>query len=69
MKSAPQFDVPEEFLKPLDDDQNWPKPFMRSPQEGRKGICCISLEQSNRRLVRARGETCARILKGLGLDD
>ena len=51
MKSSAQFEVPEEFLKRLDDDRRLSEAFQALTPEDRKGICCISPEQSDRRLV------------------
>jgi hypothetical protein len=43
---------PANLTRVQKDGENWTLVLVRQlSQEGRKGICCISLEQSNRRLV------------------
>jgi uncharacterized protein YdeI (YjbR/CyaY-like superfamily) len=70
MKSAAQFDVPEEFKKRLDDDTRLAKAF-RSLTPGRqKGYLLhfANAKQSATRAARVEKHS-PRILKGLGLDD
>jgi len=70
MKSAAQFDVPEEFLKPLDDDPKLAEAFRALTPGRQKGYLLhfAGAKQSATRAARVEKHV-PRILKGLGLDD
>ena len=70
MKSAAQFDVPEEFLKPLDDDPKLAEAFHALTPGRQKGYLLhfAGAKQSATRAARVEKHV-SRILKGLGLDD
>jgi uncharacterized protein YdeI (YjbR/CyaY-like superfamily) len=70
MKSAAQFDVPEEFLKPLDDDPKLAEAFHALTPGRQKGYLLYfsGAKQSATRAARVQRHV-PRILKGLGLDD
>ena len=70
MKSAAQFDVPEEFLKPLDDDPKLAEAFHALTPGRQKGYLLhfAGAKQSATRTARV-AKHVPRILKGLGLDD
>jgi uncharacterized protein YdeI (YjbR/CyaY-like superfamily) len=70
MKSAAQFDVPEEFLKPLDDDPKLAEAFHALTPGRQKGylLYFAGAKQSTTRAARVEKHV-PRILKGLGLDD
>ena len=70
MKSAAQFDVPEEFLKPLDDDPKLADAFHALTPGRQKGYLLhfAGAKQSATRSARVEKHV-PRILKGLGLDD
>jgi uncharacterized protein YdeI (YjbR/CyaY-like superfamily) len=70
MKSAAQFDVPEEFLKPLDDDPKLAEAFHALTPGRQKGYLLhfAGAKQSATRASRVEKHV-PRILKGLGLDD
>jgi uncharacterized protein YdeI (YjbR/CyaY-like superfamily) len=70
MKSAAQFDVPEEFLKPLDDDPKLAEAFHALSPGRQKGYLLhfAGAKQSATRAARVEKHV-PRILKGLGLDD
>jgi uncharacterized protein YdeI (YjbR/CyaY-like superfamily) len=70
MKSAAQFDVPEEFLKRLDDDPKVAKAFHALTPGRQKGYLLhfAGAKQSATRAARVEKHV-PRILKGLGLDD
>jgi len=70
MKSAAQFDVPEEFLKPLDDDPKLAEAFHALTPGRQKGYLLhfAGPKQSATRAARVEKHV-PRILKGLGLDD
>ena len=70
MKSAAQFDVPEEFLKRLDDDPNLAEAFYRLTPGRQKGYLLhfAGAKQSATRAARVEKHV-PRILKGHGLDD
>jgi uncharacterized protein YdeI (YjbR/CyaY-like superfamily) len=70
MKSAAQFDVPEEFLKPLDDDPRLAEAFHALTPGRQKGYLLhfAGAKQSATRAARVEKHV-PRILKGLGLDD
>ncbi len=70
MKSAAQFDVPEEFLKPLDDDPKLAVAFHALTPGRQKGYLLhfAGAKQSATRAARVEKHV-PRILKGLGLDD
>jgi uncharacterized protein YdeI (YjbR/CyaY-like superfamily) len=70
MKSAAQFDVPEEFLKPLDDDPKLAEAFHALTPGRQKGYLLhfAGAKQSSTRAARVE-KHIPRILKGLGLDD
>jgi uncharacterized protein YdeI (YjbR/CyaY-like superfamily) len=70
MKSAAQFDVPEEFLKPLDDDPKLAEAFHALTPGRQKGYLLhfAGAKQSATRATRVEKHV-PRILKGLGLDD
>ena len=70
MKSAAQFDVPEEFLKPLDDDPKLAEAFHALTPGRQKGYLLhfAGAKQSATRAARVEKHV-PRILKGLGLDD
>ncbi|MEA3132932.1 MAG: hypothetical protein QOG17_778 [Gammaproteobacteria bacterium] len=70
MKSAAQFDVPEEFLKPLDDDPKLAEAFHALTPGRQKGYLLhfAGAKQSATRTARVEKHV-PRILKGLGLDD
>jgi uncharacterized protein YdeI (YjbR/CyaY-like superfamily) len=70
MKSAAQFDLPEEFLKPLDDDQKLAEAFHALTPGRQKGYLLhfAGAKQSATRAARVEKHV-PRILKGLGLDD
>src|SRR3984957_626436 len=70
MKSAAQFDVPEEFLKPLDDDPKLAEAF-HALTPGRQKEYLLHFagaKQSATRAARVEKHV-PRILKGLGRDD
>ena len=69
MKSAAQFDVPEEFLKPLDDDPKLAEAFHALTPGRQKGYLLhfAGAKQSATRAARVEKHV-PRILKGLGLD-
>jgi uncharacterized protein YdeI (YjbR/CyaY-like superfamily) len=70
MKSAAQFDVPEEFLKRLDDDPRLAEAFHALTPGRQKGYLLhfAGAKQSATRAARVEKHV-PRILKGLGLDD
>jgi len=70
MKSAAQFDVPEEFLKHLDDDPKLAEAFHALTPGRQKGYLLhfAGAKQSATRAARVEKHV-PRILKGLGLDD
>lgn len=70
MKSAAQFDVPEEFLKPLDDDPKLAEAFHALTPGRQKGYLLhfAGAKQSATRAARVEKHV-PRILKGLGLYD
>ncbi len=70
MKSVPQFDVPEEFLKRLDDDPQLADAFRALTPGRQKGYLLHfgGAKQSATRAARVERHA-PRILKGLGLDD
>ena len=70
MKSAAEFDVPEEFLKPLDDDPKLAEAFYALTPGRQKGYLLLfaGAKQSATRAARVEKHV-PRILKGLGLDD
>jgi len=70
MKSAAQFDVPEEFLKPLDDDPKLAEAFHALTPGRQKGYLLhfAGAKRSATRAARVEKHV-PRILKGLGLDD
>jgi uncharacterized protein YdeI (YjbR/CyaY-like superfamily) len=70
MKSVAQFDVPEEFLKPLDDDPKLAEAFYALTPGRQKGYLLhfAGAKQSATRAARVEKHV-PRILKGLGLDD
>jgi uncharacterized protein YdeI (YjbR/CyaY-like superfamily) len=70
MKSAAQFDVPEEFLKPLHDDPKLAEAFHALTPGRQKGYLLhfAGAKQSTTRAARVEKHV-PRILKGLGLDD
>jgi uncharacterized protein YdeI (YjbR/CyaY-like superfamily) len=70
MKSAAQFDVPEEFLKRLDDDPNLAEAFHGLTPGRQKGYLLhfAGAKQSATRAARVEKHV-PRILKGQGLDD
>jgi uncharacterized protein YdeI (YjbR/CyaY-like superfamily) len=70
MKSAAQFDVPEEFLRPLDDDPKLAEAFHALTPGRQKGYLLhfAGAKQSATRAARVEKHV-PRILKGLGLDD
>ena len=70
MKSAAQFDVPEEFLKRLDDDPNLAEAFHRLTPGRQKWYLLhfAGAKQSATRAARVEKHV-PRILKGQGLDD
>jgi uncharacterized protein YdeI (YjbR/CyaY-like superfamily) len=70
MKSAAQFDVPEEFLKRLDDDPTLAEAFHALTPGRQKGYLLhfAGAKQSATRAARVEKQA-PRILKGLGLDD
>ena len=70
MKSAAQFDVPEELLKSLDDDPKLAEAFHALTPGRQKGYLLhfAGAKQSATRAARVEKHV-PRILKGLGLDD
>lgn len=70
MKSAAQFDVPEEFLKRLDDDPSLAAAFRALTPGRQKGYLLhfSAAKQSATRAARVEKQA-PRILKGLGLED
>jgi uncharacterized protein YdeI (YjbR/CyaY-like superfamily) len=70
MKSAAQFDVPEEFLKRLEDDPKLDEAFHKLTPGRQKGYLLhfAGAKQSATRAARVEKHV-PRILKGLGLDD
>jgi uncharacterized protein YdeI (YjbR/CyaY-like superfamily) len=70
MKSAAQFDVPEEFLKPLDDDPRLAEAYHALTPGRQKGylLYFAGAKQSATRAARV-AKHVPRILRGLGLDD
>jgi uncharacterized protein YdeI (YjbR/CyaY-like superfamily) len=70
MKSAEQFDVPQEFQKRLDDDPKLAEAFHALTPGRRKGYLLhfAGAKQSATRVARVE-KHAPRILKGLGLDD
>jgi uncharacterized protein YdeI (YjbR/CyaY-like superfamily) len=70
MKTAAQFDVPEEFQKRLDDDPKLAKAFHALTPGRQKGYLLhfAGAKQSATRAARVQ-KHAARILQGLGLDD
>jgi uncharacterized protein YdeI (YjbR/CyaY-like superfamily) len=70
MKSAEQFDMPEEFLKRLDDDPRLAEAFHALTPGRQKGYLLHfgGAKQSVTRAARV-AKHAPRILKGLGLDD
>ncbi len=70
MKSAAEFDVPEEFLKPLEEDPNLADAFYALTPGRQKGYLLhfAGAKQSATRAARVE-KYVPRILKGLGLDD
>jgi len=70
MKSAAQFDMPEEFLKTLNDDPKLAEAFHALTPGRQKGYLLhfAGAKQSTTRAARVEKHV-PRILKGLGLDD
>jgi uncharacterized protein YdeI (YjbR/CyaY-like superfamily) len=70
LKSAEQFDVPQEFQKRLDDDPKLAAAFHALTPGRRKGYLLhfAAAKQSATRLARV-AKHAPRILQGLGLDD
>jgi uncharacterized protein YdeI (YjbR/CyaY-like superfamily) len=70
MRSAEQFDVPEEFQKRLDDDPDLAQAFHALTPGRQKGYLLhfAGAKQSATRAARVE-KNASRILKGLGLDD
>jgi uncharacterized protein YdeI (YjbR/CyaY-like superfamily) len=70
MKSAAQFDVPEEFRKRLDDDDRLAEAF-RALTPGRQKGYLLYFAGAKRSATRAArvAKHAPRILKGLGIDD
>jgi uncharacterized protein YdeI (YjbR/CyaY-like superfamily) len=70
MKTAAQFDVPEEFQKRLDDDPKLAKAFHALTPGRQKGYLLhfAGAKQSATRAARVQ-KHAPRILQGLGLDD
>jgi uncharacterized protein YdeI (YjbR/CyaY-like superfamily) len=70
MKSAAQFDMPEEFLTRLDDDPQLAEAFHTLTPGRQKGYLLhfAGAKQSTTRAARV-DKQAPRILKGLGLDD
>jgi uncharacterized protein YdeI (YjbR/CyaY-like superfamily) len=70
MKTAAQFDVPEEFQKCFDDDPKLAKAFHALTPGRQKGYLLhfADAKQSATRAARVKKHV-PRILKGLGLDD
>ncbi len=70
MKSAAQFDMPEEFLKRLEDDPKLGEAFHALTPGRQKGYLLhfAGAKQSTTRAARV-DKHAPRILKGLGLDD
>ncbi len=70
MKSAAQFDVPEEFLKRLDDEPKLAEAFHALTPGRQKGylLYFAGAKQSATRAARVK-KHAPRILQGLGLDD
>jgi uncharacterized protein YdeI (YjbR/CyaY-like superfamily) len=70
MRSAAQFDVPEEFQKRLQDDRRLAEAFHALTPGRQKGYLLhfAGAKQSTTRAARVE-KHAARILKGLGLDD
>jgi uncharacterized protein YdeI (YjbR/CyaY-like superfamily) len=70
MKSVAQFDMPEEFLKRLDDDPNLAEAFHSLTPGRQKGYLLYfsAAKQAATRTARV-DKHAPRILKGLGLDD
>jgi uncharacterized protein YdeI (YjbR/CyaY-like superfamily) len=70
MKSAAQFDMPEEFLKRLDDDPSLAEAFHALTPGRQKGYLLhfAGAKQSVTRAARVE-KHAPRILRGLGLDD
>lgn len=70
MKSAAQFDVPEEFLRRLDDDPRLAEAFHALTPGRQKGYLLhfAGAKQSVTRAARVE-KHAPRILRGLGLDD
>ena len=70
MKSAAQFDVPEEFLIRLDDDPKLAEAFQALTPGRRKAylLYFAGAKQSATRAARVQ-KHAPRILRGLGLDD
>ncbi len=70
MRSVAQFDVPEEFLKRLDDDPELAEAFHALTPGRQKGylLYFAAAKQSATRTARVE-KHAPRILKGLGLDD
>lgn len=70
MKSAAQYDVPEEFLKRLDDDPKLAEAFHALTPGRQKGYLLhfAAAKQSVTRAARVQRHA-PRILRGLGLDD
>jgi len=70
MKSAAQFDVPEEFLRRLDDDPKLAEAFHALTPGRQKGYLLhfAGAKQSATRAARVEKHV-PRILRGLGLDD
>ncbi len=70
MKSAAQFDAPEEFMKRLDDDPKLAEAFHALTPGRQKGYLLhfAGAKQSATRAARVEKHV-PRILKGLGLDD
>ena len=70
MKSSAQFDVPEEFLKRLDDDPELAEAFRALTPGRQKGYLLhfAGAKQSATRAARVE-KHAPRILQGLGLDD
>jgi uncharacterized protein YdeI (YjbR/CyaY-like superfamily) len=70
MKSAAQYDVPEEFQKRLDDDSELAEAFHALTPGRQKGYLLhfAAAKQSATRAARVE-KHAPRILKGLGLDD
>jgi uncharacterized protein YdeI (YjbR/CyaY-like superfamily) len=70
MKTAAQYDVPEEFLRPLEDDPKLAEAFHALTPGRQKGYLLYfsGAKQSATRTARVEKQV-PRILKGLGLDD